>query len=60
MQGTSTLKNGCVSNCGNEIKTGAGPASYGHIGYYESWNHNRPCLHLDVKGANTDGTYTHM
>ncbi|KAK4452539.1 hypothetical protein QBC34DRAFT_435403 [Podospora aff. communis PSN243] len=58
--GTSTLQNGCISNCGNEIKSGPGPANYGRIGYYQSYNYNRACMHLDVKDANTDGTYTHI
>jgi len=41
-----------------EIVKGDAPGSYGRIGYYESWNFNRPCLHLRASNANTDGTYT--
>ncbi|KAK3939523.1 hypothetical protein QBC46DRAFT_459640 [Diplogelasinospora grovesii] len=57
--GTSGLQNGCVSNCGMEIKNkDAAPASYGRVGYYETWNFNRPCLNMRVDSANTDGSYT--
>ena len=57
--GTSGLQNGCVSNCGIEIKNkGTAPKSYGRVGYYETWNFNRPCLKQQVENANTDGSYT--
>lgn len=50
---------GCVSSCGMDIvNDGQAPGSYGRVGYYESWNFNRDCLHLRVANANTDGTYT--
>ncbi|KAH7024909.1 uncharacterized protein B0I36DRAFT_387329 [Microdochium trichocladiopsis] len=60
--GTSPPKtNGCVSNCGMAIKTdGKKPGSFGRIGYYESWNFNRPCMTMSAANANTDGTYTHI
>ncbi|KLU90375.1 hypothetical protein MAPG_09337 [Magnaporthiopsis poae ATCC 64411] len=56
--GTSALRNGCVSSCGMDIVQSSAPASFGRVGYYESWNFNRECLHQLVEGANTDGTYT--
>ncbi|KAK7956390.1 uncharacterized protein PG986_005612 [Apiospora aurea] len=53
------FQNTCVSNCGNDIKQNSGPpASFGRIGYYESWNRQRDCLWLDSGNANTNGTYT--
>lgn len=49
----------CISNCGTEItNNGQAPASYGRVGYYESWNFNRPCLNLRAIHANTDASYT--
>ncbi|KAH8893931.1 glycoside hydrolase, partial [Thozetella sp. PMI_491] len=57
--GTSTLQNGCISNCGYDIKnTDTAPASYGRVGYWESWNFDRDCLYQTVDHANTDGSYT--
>ncbi|KAK4156324.1 hypothetical protein C8A00DRAFT_41196 [Chaetomidium leptoderma] len=51
----------CVSNCGTDIKVNSGPpAAFQRIGYYESYNFKRDCLWLSAKGANTDGSYTHM
>ena len=51
----------CVSNCGTDIKQNSGPpATFQRIGYYESYNLERECLWLKAKGANTDGTYTHI
>ncbi|KAI9162741.1 putative glycoside hydrolase family 18 protein [Paramyrothecium foliicola] len=60
--GTSPAgKNGCVSSCGMSIVNNSQkPGNFGRIGYYESWNFNRPCLHMKVENANTDGTYTHI
>jgi hypothetical protein len=58
--GTSGLQNGCVSSCGMEIvnKKDAPKDGFGRIGYYETWNFNRPCLNMHVENSNTDGTYT--
>ncbi|KAH8896256.1 hypothetical protein GQ53DRAFT_713976 [Thozetella sp. PMI_491] len=53
--------NGCVSNCGMDIKkSDDAPAAYNRIGYYETWNFNRECLNMRVEHANTDGSYTHI
>jgi hypothetical protein len=55
------FQNTCVANCGNEIKQNSGPpAKFQRIGYYESYNWGRECLHMKAKNANTDGSYTHM
>jgi hypothetical protein len=55
------FQNTCISNCGQDIKQNSGaPASFSRIGYYESFNLDRECLHLHAKNANTDGSYTHM
>lgn len=52
--------NGCISNCGTGIiNNGFGPGSFQSIGYYESWNWERPCLHLRAKSIDTS-QYTHI
>lgn len=52
--GTSGLQNGCVSSCGMDIiSSSKPPASFGRIGYYESWNFGGPCLHQFADNANT-------
>lgn len=52
---------GCVSSCGTNITNNDdAPSSFGRIGYYETWNFNRSCLHLRSRHANTDGSYTHV
>jgi len=59
--GTSKLQNGCVSNCGTEIKqSSSGPSSYSRVGYYETWNFNRECLWMKAENANTGNRYTHI
>ncbi|KAH8901597.1 glycoside hydrolase [Thozetella sp. PMI_491] len=56
---TPAGKAACVSNCDTNItNTGDAPSSYGRVGYWESWNFDRPCLNLQARHANTDGTYT--
>lgn len=35
---------GCISNCGMDIVNNKqAPAKFERIGYFEAWNHNRPC-----------------
>jgi hypothetical protein len=59
--GTSKLQNGCVWSCGTTIiNTAVPPSQFARIGYYETWNFNRECLHQTVANANTDGSYTHI
>ncbi|KYK56202.1 hypothetical protein DCS_08170 [Drechmeria coniospora] len=56
--GTSPSRmNGCISNCGMDIIS-TPAVGFGRVGYYESWNFNRSCLHLRASSANTDGSYT--
>ncbi|KAF9894646.1 hypothetical protein FE257_006534 [Aspergillus nanangensis] len=39
--------NGCISNCGTNITNNEfGPNGFTKIGYYESWNWDRPCLNM--------------
>ncbi|KAL6907356.1 glycoside hydrolase family 18 protein [Trichoderma evansii] len=58
--GTSaTEKNGCISNCGRDIIKGSAPAKTMRVAYYESWNANRKCLHMDVDQIDTT-QYTHI
>ncbi|KAK8087733.1 killer toxin alpha/beta [Apiospora hydei] len=53
-------ENGCISHCGTEIvNKGSGPANVISIGYYESWNWDRPCLNM--RAASIDSSqYTHI
>ena len=52
-------ENGCVSNCGMEIvNNDKGPNEYRKIGYFEGWNYDRPCLHMDV--LDIDNSFTHI
>ncbi|KAH6656191.1 chitinase [Plectosphaerella plurivora] len=58
-----TLKpgaNGCIANCGMQITNNKeGPASFSHIAYFEAWNKERDCLHMDVTDIDTK-KYTHI
>lgn len=53
--------NGCISNCGTDIvNNDKGPSDgYKRVGYYETYNWDRKCLHMSAKSSNTLG-YTHM
>ena len=58
--GTAPLgEAGCVSNCGTTItQSPAPPGDFKKIGYYESWNWDRPCLNM--MAADMDGAgYSH-
>jgi hypothetical protein len=47
--GTSSKQNGCVGNCGMSIiNNRVAPQQFRHVGYFEAWNQNRKCLHMDV------------
>ncbi|KAI9675883.1 MAG: hypothetical protein M1822_008892 [Bathelium mastoideum] len=52
-------ENGCIANCGTKItESPAPPGDFKKIGYYESWNWDRPCLNM--LAADMDGSdYTH-
>ncbi|CRG90584.1 hypothetical protein PISL3812_07628 [Talaromyces islandicus] len=60
--GTSPPKfDGCVSSCGTDITNkDDAPDKYQRVGYYESWNWDRPCANLLARNADKDGTYTHV
>ncbi|KAK2782279.1 hypothetical protein FQN53_000095 [Emmonsiellopsis sp. PD_33] len=46
--------NGCISNCGTDIVNNDDPpANFRRVGYFEAWNSNRPCLHMDVTEIDT-------
>ncbi|KAL2807808.1 hypothetical protein BJX63DRAFT_425114 [Aspergillus granulosus] len=51
--------NGCVSNCGMEIVRGDPPASFSRVAYFEAWNKERACLHMDITNIDTDW-FTHI
>ncbi|KAK0620501.1 hypothetical protein B0T14DRAFT_586889 [Immersiella caudata] len=52
---------GCISNCGMDIvNNGQKPAKFERIGYFEGWNKNRPCLHMDVTEVKAPHTIIHF
>lgn len=52
--------NGCISNCGTDVvNNSTAPSTFQSIGYYESWNWARDCLHLRAKSIDTS-SYTHI
>ena len=58
--GTSKTQNGCVSSCGlNIVNNDEPPASWSHVAYYEAFNKDRPCLHMDVTDIDTT-KFTHI
>ena len=62
--GTAETKtNGCISNCGTDVHSESSPrSSQLRIGYFESWNLQRPCLNMDISQlqGNTDYSYVHF
>jgi hypothetical protein len=53
-------QNGCVSHCGVDIvNNNASPLNVQRIGYYETWNWDRPCVHLRAANIDTE-IYTHV
>jgi len=52
--------NGCISNCGTGI-TGnwEKPKSFARVGYFEGFNKDRPCMHMDIEQFDTK-TFTHI
>jgi chitinase len=58
--GSSSGVNGCVANCGLAITNNKkAPAQFRKVGYFEAWNLNRNCLHMDVDDIPA-GRYTHV
>ncbi|KAK4454184.1 killer toxin subunits alpha beta [Podospora aff. communis PSN243] len=52
---------GCISNCGMDIvNNDVKPAKFERIGYFEGWNKNRPCLHMDVTEVKDPHTIIHF
>lgn len=52
-------KNGCISNCGvTVINDAVPPADFIKVGYYESWNWDRPCLNYRAHSLG-GSTFTH-
>ncbi|KAK3352792.1 hypothetical protein B0T25DRAFT_580643 [Lasiosphaeria hispida] len=42
------------TDCGMNITNNdKGPASFGHIAYFETWNKKRECLHMSLSGIDT-------
>ncbi|KAL1838072.1 hypothetical protein VTJ49DRAFT_3092 [Mycothermus thermophilus] len=53
--------NGCISNCGMDIVNNKqAPVKFERIGYFEAWNHNRPCLNMDVTEVTDPHTIIHF
>ena len=52
-------QNGCISNCGTKIVSGDPAKDFNHIGYYESFNWERPCLNMRAEHIDTT-FYSHV
>lgn len=55
-------KNGCISNCGMDIKNNdKKPETFRRVAYYEAFNMNRDCLNMDVREIDDDDlTHIHF
>ncbi|KAI0543297.1 glycoside hydrolase [Xylaria curta] len=52
---------GCISNCETDIQNNdEGPSSFMKVGYFEGWNMNRSCLHMDVRRIDSSFTHIHF
>ncbi|KAH9896206.1 hypothetical protein F4778DRAFT_793935 [Xylariomycetidae sp. FL2044] len=52
---------GCISNCGMDIVNNKEPPSeFSRVAYFEAWNRERPCLHMDVTDIGTPHTHIHF
>ncbi|KAL0943521.1 chitinase [Colletotrichum truncatum] len=52
--------NGCISNCGMDIvNNDKPPAQFRRVGYFEAWNKERLCLHMDVEKIDKS-RFTHI
>jgi GH18 family chitinase len=38
--------NGCISNCGTDVVKSPAPAEFLKVGYFQAYNHERPCLNM--------------
>ncbi|KAJ4376059.1 hypothetical protein N0V83_001340 [Neocucurbitaria cava] len=53
-------KNGCIASCGMNITNNKSPpAQFRKIAYFEAWNKDRPCLHMDITDIDKE-KYTHV
>ncbi|KAF2826309.1 glycoside hydrolase [Ophiobolus disseminans] len=53
-------KNGCIASCGMKITNNdSPPATFRKIAYFEAWNGDRDCLHMDITDIDTS-KYTHV
>ncbi|GAM28159.1 hypothetical protein SAMD00019534_113350 [Acytostelium subglobosum LB1] len=54
---------GCIQNCDMKFVSSSPPSQFLKVGYFESWNIDRPCLNMDTaslqRTVNIKG-YTHM
>ncbi|KAM5465542.1 hypothetical protein MauCBS54593_006317 [Microsporum audouinii] len=52
--------NGCISSCGIAIVNNHDrPANFMRVGYFEAWNKDRPCLHMQPRQIDSSH-YTHI
>ncbi|KAI1352858.1 hypothetical protein F5Y01DRAFT_324113 [Xylaria sp. FL0043] len=51
--------NGCISNCGTNIVSGAAPEVFRRVTYFEGYNLGRECLYMDAHQIN-GSEYTHV
>ncbi|KAK5655929.1 hypothetical protein OQA88_5064 [Cercophora sp. LCS_1] len=60
--GTAEIgKAGCISNCGMDIvNNNVAPAKQMTVGYFEAWNYERGCLHMDVTQMSKSITHIHF
>lgn len=50
----------CISNCGTDIvNNDIAPTEFINVGYYESWNWDRPCLNMRAMELQVS-SYTHV
>jgi hypothetical protein len=54
--------NGCISNCGAGIvNNDSPPSTFRKVGYFEGWNRDRPCLHMNARQIDTTAvTHVHF
>lgn len=52
--------NGCISNCGMDIKQSDPPVEFKKVAYFESWNYQRSCLHMSVDNLPSGFTHVHF
>ncbi|PNY27078.1 Killer toxin subunits alpha/beta [Tolypocladium capitatum] len=54
-------KNGCISSCGMDIvNNDVGPSKQITLAYFEAWNSQRKCLHMDVTQMSKSISHVHF